>query len=66
MYNAIDTRTTLSLARQHQADLKRSFPRRWGKRSNTDHVTMSPPSRIDVGAMSIPGPREPQKESTAA
>ena len=68
MYNAIDTRTMLSLARQQQAEVKRSFPRRQGKvvYGLPTSAVVSAPSRIDVGAMTIPAPREPERESSVA
>lgn len=68
MYSTIDTRTVLSLARQQQADVKRSFPRRQGKvvHALPTAAVISAPSRIDVGAMSVPAPREPERESSVA
>jgi hypothetical protein len=63
-----DTRTALALARQHQEDLKASFPRkqRWFHQVLSTPAVISAPARIDVGAMSIPAPREPERENTAA
>jgi hypothetical protein len=70
MYTTLDTTTILSLARQHQDDVKRSFPRRQRRVVHPDPSTptiiTAPPGRIDVGALSIPSPRRPDRETTAA
>jgi hypothetical protein len=68
MYSLTDTRTALALARHHQDDIKASFPRkrrRFHQEPSTPAV-IAAPARIDVAAMSIPAPREPERESTAA
>ena len=68
MYATIDPTTALALARQHQTDVMASFPR---KRRNRDvdvstSTVISLPARMDVGAMSIPEPRQPHEERTVA
>jgi len=68
MYGSIDPTTALALARQHHLDVKASFPR---KRRNSEADLSTPavinlPSRLDFGAMSIPSPREPDRERTVA
>ncbi len=68
MYGMTDPTTALALARQHQFDLKASFPR---KRRHPDVDVSTPavislPTRMDFGAMSIPSPREPDRERTVA
>jgi len=67
MYGSIDPTTALALARQHHMDIKASFPRK--RRNNEDLSTpavINLPSRLDFGAMSIPSPREPERERTVA
>ena len=68
MYATIDSTTALALARQHHSDVMASFPR---KRRNRDvdvstSTVVSLPTRMDVGAMSIPAPRESHEERTVA
>ncbi len=64
MYTTLDTTAMLALARQHQADVKASFPRKLRKH----HPDVSTPAvitslaRIDFGSMSIPAPRQPERE----
>jgi hypothetical protein len=68
MYGNIDPTTALALARQHHSDVKAAFPRK--RRSTAADLSapavISLPTRIDLGAMSIPSPREPERERTVA
>jgi hypothetical protein len=70
MYPTTDTNTVLALARQHQADVKRGFPRRhrkgWQPEPSMPLTFTAPMGRIDVGALSIPAPRQSDREKTVA
>ena len=69
MYTTLDTDRILRLARDHQDDVKRGFPRR-RRRSEPDPslplTFTAPVARIDVGALSIPAPRQPDREKSVA
>jgi hypothetical protein len=69
MYATIDPTTALALARQHHSDVMASFPRKRRNRDvdvSTPKTVISLPTRMDVGAMSIPEPRQPHEERTVA
>jgi hypothetical protein len=69
MYTTNDTDTMLALARQRQDDVKRGFPRKLRKHGadiSLPATFAAPVARIDVGALSIPAPRQPDREKTVA
>jgi hypothetical protein len=68
MYGNIDPTTALALARQHHLDVKASFPRKLRKNEAdlSTPAVINLPTRMDFGAMSIPSPREPERERTVA
>jgi hypothetical protein len=69
MYTTLDTDSILRLARQHQTDVKHAFPRRFRKGEpdpSVPTIIAAPVARIDVGALSIPAPRQHDREKTVA
>jgi hypothetical protein len=69
MYTTLDTDSILRLAHQHQAEVKRAFPRRFRKSEpgpSVPTIIAAPMARIDVGALSIPAPRQHDREKTVA
>jgi hypothetical protein len=65
-----DPRTALALARLHQEDIKASFPRKARRfrpdRSVQPPRALPPVRRADVGAPTIPMPRQPDRETVVA
>jgi hypothetical protein len=64
-----DPRTALALARLHQDDIKASFPRK-ARKFRPDRAlptVATPPVRLaDVGAPTLPMPRQPDRETIVA